>query len=48
MPLPFPSPSSRREILQRAGGGFGMLALAALLDRTGPLQAATAQNPLAP
>jgi len=36
---------SRRQIIQRAGGGFGMLALAALLDRTG---LAASLNPLAP
>ena len=40
---------SRREILQRAGGGFGMLALAAMLQRNG-LHAAggSSLNPLAP
>ena len=48
MNIPFPSPSSRRQLLQRAGGGFGMLALASLLDRTGTAQAATSLNPLAP
>jgi hypothetical protein len=30
-------PTSRREFLRRAGGGFGMLALASLLDREGHL-----------
>ena len=41
---------SRREALQRAGGGFGWLACAALLDRTGntTLGANVARNPLAP
>ena len=39
---------SRRQMLQRSGGGFGMLALASLLERTGSLQAASALNPLAP
>ncbi|HAB16054.1 MAG TPA: DUF1501 domain-containing protein [Verrucomicrobiales bacterium] len=42
---------SRREFLQRAGGGFGMLALTSLLQRDGLLAAnpATAlANPLAP
>ena len=40
---------NRREMLQRAGGGFGMLALASLLERSG-LNAASASslNPLAP
>ncbi|MCE9519517.1 MAG: DUF1501 domain-containing protein [Verrucomicrobia bacterium] len=39
---------NRRELLQRAGGGMGMLALASLLQRTG-LQASSASslNPLA-
>ena len=41
-----PSLMNRRALLQRAGGGFGMLALASLLDRTA-LQASTL-NPLAP
>src|SRR6187551_2465183 len=44
---------SRREFLQRAGGGFGLLALTALLGRDGLLAAehaagSTAANPLAP
>ncbi len=40
---------NRRELLQRAGGGMGMLALASLLQRTG-LHASNASgfNPLAP
>src|SRR6186997_3191416 len=40
---------NRRELLQRAGGGFGMIALASLLQRTG-LQASVAStlNPLSP
>ena len=32
-------PTSRRQFLRRAGGGFGMLALASLLDRDGLLAA---------
>jgi hypothetical protein len=36
---------TRRQLFQRAGGGFGMLALASLLDRTG---LAASLNPLAP
>ena len=39
-----PQPLSRRSLLQRAGGGFGMLALASLLERAG----AASLNPLAP
>ena len=53
-PCPGPSQplrplSSRREFLRRAGGGFGLLALASLLDRDGLLGAApiTPPNPLA-
>ncbi len=38
---------SRRQLLQRAGGGFGMLALAGLLERN-PLRAASLSNPLSP
>jgi hypothetical protein len=40
-----PSHLTRRQLLQRAGGGFGMLALASLLERTG---SAASLNPLAP
>src|SRR5947209_8862138 len=45
--------STRREFLRRAGGGFGMLALASMLDSAGLLApkmvaAGTAANPLAP
>ncbi len=36
---------TRRQMLARAGGGFGLLALAALLERTG---LASPSNPLAP
>ena len=36
---------SRRQLFQRAGGGFGMLALASLLERSG---IAASLNPLAP
>jgi len=49
-----PPPStypSRREFLRRTGGGFGLLALAGLLDQQGLLPRAhadTAVNPLAP
>jgi len=41
---------TRREMLQRAGGGLGWLALASMLGRAGltDLHAATAINPLAP
>lgn len=38
---------SRRELLERAGGGLGMLALAQLLGRSAPAQAAESLNPLA-
>src|SRR4051812_19877259 len=42
-------PTSRRAFLQRAGGGFGALALASLLDRDGLLHGEEkALNPLAP
>jgi Protein of unknown function (DUF1501) len=44
-------PTTRREFLRRAGGGFGMLALAALLADEGRLAAeadTTSPNPLAP
>ncbi|MBI3877244.1 MAG: DUF1501 domain-containing protein [Verrucomicrobia bacterium] len=50
-------PTSRRQFLRRAGGGFGMLALASLLDRDGLLAADNSAlrtphsafpNPLAP
>ncbi len=47
MSFPHPSLINRRELLQRAGGGFGALALASLLERN-PLQAAPSLNPLAP
>jgi len=40
------TPLSRRHLLQRAGGGFGMLAAAALLDRES--LAAGALNPFSP
>ena len=53
---PHPAHASRRDFLQRTGSGFGMLALAALLDQEGLLAApaakaagsAKAVNPLAP
>jgi hypothetical protein len=40
--------SSRREFLRRAGSGFGLLALAGLLDHEGLLAGERAVNPLAP
>src|SRR6059058_1372705 len=43
---PHPAYRSRREFLRRAGGGFGLLALAGLLDEG--LLAGPAVNPLAP
>src|SRR5688572_25727704 len=52
--FPLTTPVSRRDLFRRAGAGFGMLALAQLLDREGLLAnsaaAATGQpiNPLAP
>src|SRR5947207_7169494 len=39
-------PSSRRDFLRNAGGGFGMIALASMLAEQGLL--AQARNPLAP
>jgi hypothetical protein len=45
---PHPIYHSRREFLQRAGGGCGLLALAALLEQQGLLAADAALNPLAP
>src|SRR5579875_2510175 len=53
-PLRFPpsdSPPSlwtRRQLLQRCGGGLGLLALSSLLQREGLLAAETPLNPLAP
>lgn len=49
----WPRPLSRREALKRAGAGFGLIALAGLLDQEGLLRSATAaddepRNPLAP
>src|SRR5436305_15180426 len=44
---PHPAYRSRLEFLRRAGGGFGLLALAGLLDQEG-LLAGPAVNPLAP
>src|SRR4051812_37596084 len=41
-----PDSSSRREFLARAGGGFGMIALASMLAEEGLL--AQPSNPLAP
>jgi hypothetical protein len=51
-PMPYfapahPSYRNRREFLRRAGNGFGLLALAGLLDQQGLLMAAP-KNPLAP
>jgi hypothetical protein len=47
---PSPAYASRRDFLRRAGGGFGMLALAGLLDKERLLgqSAPLAVNPLAP
>jgi hypothetical protein len=47
---PNPAFSSRRQFLKRTGSGFGLLALAALLDQQGLLAAPAAApvNPLAP
>src|ERR1700730_8640385 len=48
---PHPAYSSRRAFLRRAGGGFGMLALAGLLGKEGLLEAAEEDrslHPLAP
>src|SRR5436190_1778245 len=48
-PGPYASrPTSRRSFLRQAGGGFGMLALASLLERQGLLGAVTPADPLAP
>src|ERR1700686_3498914 len=43
-----PQYGSRREFLARAGGGFGMVALCALLEQEGLLAASSEVNPLAP
>ena len=45
---PPPVYGSRGEFLQRVGNGFGMLALAGLLDQQGILAAEPPANPLAP
>src|SRR3989442_1231659 len=45
---PHPVYRSRREFLQRAGGGAGLLALAGLLDQQSLLAADSTTNPLAP
>src|SRR6516225_39343 len=45
---PQPAYRSRREFLQRAGGGFGLVALAGLLEKQGLLAGPTPVNPLAP
>src|SRR6266540_1370965 len=51
-PHGFHIPMTRRELLQRAGGGLGWLAFTTMLQHTGFLEAnagtATALNPLAP
>src|ERR1051325_8593475 len=41
-------PVNRREFLRRAGGGFGMLALASILDRNGLLARAADNAPIHP
>jgi hypothetical protein len=45
---PQPAYRSRRDFLRRAGNGFGLLALAGLLEREGLLAADAPVNPLAP
>jgi hypothetical protein len=45
---PAPAYPSRRAFLRRAGGGFGLLALAGLLEQEGLLAAEPPRNPLAP
>jgi len=45
---PHPVYRSRREFLKRAGNGFGLLALAGLLDQEGLLAAEAPRDPLAP
>jgi hypothetical protein len=45
---PHPAYRSRRQFLQHLGGGFGMLALAGLLEQEGLLAAEHYVNPLAP
>src|SRR6266478_2047177 len=47
---PDTAPTSRREFLRRAGGGFGLVALAAMLAEEGLLaaDAPAVPNPLAP
>jgi hypothetical protein len=41
-------PTTRRELLSRAGFGFGMMALASMLAEDGALASASVPNPLAP
>ncbi|MCS6975433.1 MAG: DUF1501 domain-containing protein [Gemmatales bacterium] len=45
---PSPAYPSRREFLRRAGNGFGMIALAGLLQQQGLLASSSYRNPLAP
>src|SRR5262245_11314379 len=45
---PHPTYGSRRQFLARAGGGFGLLALASLLQQENLLAAPAPVNPLAP
>jgi hypothetical protein len=45
---PTPAYRSRRDFLHQAGGGFGLVALASLLQRDGLLHAEAPANPLAP
>src|SRR5919199_4234703 len=49
LPDNFPAPPSRRAFLSRAGAGFGLIALAALLEEEGLLAGETPTlDPLAP
>ena len=48
MSTEMPLESTRRDLLRRSGGGFGALALAALLQEAGPVPSASADAPIAP
>src|ERR1700722_17363294 len=43
-----PSPVSRRDMLRRCAGGFGALALSAMLNQSAPAETRTADGPFAP